>query len=494
MKISTTILSLITTLLFFLAPAAVLKAGHLNATSAKNPNIIFIVVDDWRFDEFGAAGHPYLETPNIDRLAAGGVMFTRAYHAVPLCSPNRASILTGQYPSGHGVFDNVARSRKSHLLKTFPQALKQSGYKTAFIGKWHMGNDPTPRPGFDSWTAIPGQGRTINPELYEQGKKHVVKGYITDILTDRAVTVIEEKHDRPFFIYIGHKAMHPDISQLDDGSTDLTHPHRYVPAPRHKGRYEQKVFPRRPNTKVTAKETNGKKVLRRALARKRSPEMMKKFGEVLDHGTSEETIRRRSEMLLAVDEGLGRIVESLKKTKQLNNTLIVFTSDNGYFYGEHGLSLERRLPYEESIRSPLIMHYPSYIKPGTKCNNLVLSIDLAPTALAVAHAKIGKHIQGQSLLPLLSGEKKNWRKNAYVEYYSFENPWNWLIEMDYRVVVSQRFKYIHWMHHPKDSELYDLKNDPYELKNIINNKEHKTIVDEMHKFLKHSQLKALGLN
>ena len=181
------------------------RAENIAASSTDRPNIVFIVVDDLRFDEFGAAGHPYLETPNIDRLATGGAMFKRAYHAVPLCSPNRASILTGQYPSGHGILDNVARNRASHQLKKFPRALQRAGYETAFVGKWHMGNDPTPRPGFDEWVCIPGQGRTTNPRLYEDGRIHEVEGYITDVFTDRAVTFIERERDRPFFLYIGHK-------------------------------------------------------------------------------------------------------------------------------------------------------------------------------------------------------------------------------------------------------------------------------------------------
>ena len=162
------------------------------------PNIIVILVDDLRWDELGMAGHPYLETPNVDRLAREGAWFSNAFHAVPLCSPNRASILTGQYPSRHGIIDNVARNRVSHRLQTFPQALQREGYETAFLGKWHMGNDPTPRPGFDVWAAIPGQGRTMDPELYEDGRIHTVEGYITDVLTDRAVSFIGRERDGPY--------------------------------------------------------------------------------------------------------------------------------------------------------------------------------------------------------------------------------------------------------------------------------------------------------
>jgi len=484
-------------LVFCLLTLLFTGAAHAESSQsspATKPNIIFIVVDDIRFDEFGAAGHAYLQTPNIDRLAANGVMFTRAYHAVPLCSPSRASILTGQYPSTHGIIDNVARNLASHQLKTFPRSLQQAGYDTAFVGKWHMGNDPTPRPGFDHWVSIPGQGRTINPELYENGKIHTVTGYITDVLTDRVVSFIEQKRDRPFFVYLGHKAMHPDSHQLDDGSLDLSFPRANIPAPRHRGRYEKNVFPRRPNAKVTSDSLLGKPAIRRALARKESSEMAEQFGAVLDHKTCEETIRRRAEMLLAVDESLGRIVETLEKEKKLANTLIVFTSDNGYFYGEHGLSLERRLPYEESIRNALLLQYPARIKPGTLCNDIVITVDLAPTALEAAGVPIGNHIQGRSLLPLIAGRAKNWRRFGYIEFYAFENPFPWLVDMDYRAVVSDQFKYIHWIQHPQENELYDLSNDPYEQHNLIKDKESKPVVDTMRSELQRLQTEALGLN
>jgi len=434
----------------------------------QRPNIILIVVDDLRWDELGTAGHPYLETPQIDRLAREGAWFANAFHAVPLCSPNRASILTGQYPSRHGIIDNVARNRASHRLQTFPRALQREGYETAFLGKWHMGNDPTPRPGFDYWAAIPGQGRTIDPELYEDGRIHTVEGYITDVLTDRGVAFIERERAGPFFLYIGHKAIHPDARQLDDGSVDLSVPRGYVPAPRHLRRYEEKVFPRRANVISSLDELTGKPALRRALLNKSSPEMVEMFGESqLDPGTSEETIRRRAEMLLAVDEGLGQIVAALEGRGILEETFILFTSDNGFFYGEHGLSIERRLPYEESIRTPLVVRYPAVAAAGSQIEDLVVSVDIAPTVLEIAGAPIGDHIQGRSLVPLLQGKATDWRQSVLIEFYTYENPFPWLLDMDYRAVRTSRYKYVHWMQHPDENELYDLVEDPYETQNLI---------------------------
>lgn len=461
---------------------------------AVQPNIIVILVDDLRWDELGVAGHPYIETPNIDRLANEGAFFTNAFHAVPLCSPNRASILTGQYPSRHGIIDNVARDRVSHELQTFPRALQSDGYETAFLGKWHMGNDPTPRPGFDHWVAIPGQGRVINPEFYEDGRIHEVEGYITDVLTDRAVSFIERERDRPFFIHIGHKALHPDSHQLDDGSVDTERPRAYIPAERHAGRYEETVFPRRENVISSLEELSGQPALQRALTRKNSPEMNEMFGPILDHGTSEETIRRRAEMVLAVDDGLGRIMNALEEKGILDETLIVFTSDNGFFYGEHGLSsVERRMPYEEAIRMPLVMRYPPSIAAGTSIEDLVVSVDIAPTALDVAGVSIGDHIQGHSLVPLLQGTARDWRQSILVEFYTYENPWPWLLDMDYRAVRTDQYKYVHWMQHPDENELYDLRADPFEQTNLIDDPEMRNVLTEMRGELAELVLEAMGI-
>ena len=434
--------------------------------SATRPNVVVVVVDDLRWDEFGAAGHPYVETPHIDRLAAEGAMFVNSFHAVPLCSPNRASILTGQYPSRHGIIDNVARNLASHGLTTFPMAMREHGYDTAFLGKWHMGNDPTPRPGFDYWAGLPGQGRTRNPELFEDGRLHVVSGYVTDLLTDRAVDFIRRPRDGPFLLYLAHKAVHPDVRQRDDGSVDTRSSLGYVPAPRHEGRYEGRTYERRPNVIREPGAPAGKPALRRALAYRASDDITARFGGILDPGTSETTIRRRAEMLLAVDESLGRLMATLEEQGALDKTMIVFTSDNGFFFGEHGLSLERRLPYEESIRNPLVVRYPRLVPAGARPSGLALSVDIAPTVLEAAGVPVGGQIQGRSLVPLLRGDPVNWRQSLLVEFYSYENPMPWLVDMDYRVVRTPRHKYIHWMKLPDLDELYDLEADPYELRNL----------------------------
>jgi len=467
-------------------------AGLVSAQKVR-PNIVLIVVDDLRFDEIGVGGHPYLQTPNIDRLAAEGVMFSSAYHVTPLCSPNRASILTGQYVSRHGILDNTSRSHASHRLDLFPKELRKAGYITAHIGKWHMGNDPTPRPGYDYWVSFAGQGKTYDPDLYEEGRTHSVKGYITDIFTDRAVGFIKRTAENPFFLYIAHKAVHPEAIQLDDGTVDLSVPRSFIPAERHKGRYDGKVMKRRPNYGFSAEDALSKPVIKQALDIRHELEKDEDWAREIDPGISENTIRRRAEMMLAVDEGMGRILDALKETGVLENTLVIFTSENGYFYGEHGLTIERRLPYEEAVKTPLLMRYPQLIKPGRKSDGLVVSIDLAPTILEVADVEIPNHIQGTSLTPLLKGQADEVHDSILIEFYSHENPFPWTASLDYRIVRKGKYKYIRWLRFEDQAELYDLETDPYELNNLVNSPNMTSIIQEMKSEMRQLVLKSLGL-
>jgi N-acetylglucosamine-6-sulfatase len=474
------------------AMVAIALAGPLHAEQ-KRPNIVMMVVDDLRFDELGIGGHPYLETPNIDRLAAEGALFTSAYHSTPLCSPNRASILTGQYVSRHGILDNTSRRHASHRLDLFPKDLQKAGYATAHVGKWHMGNDPTPRPGYDYWVSFAGQGKVNDPDLYEGGRTHRVKGYITDIFTDRAIDFMQKSDGNPFFVYIGHKAVHPESKQLDDGSIDLSVPRGFIPAERHKGRYDGKVIQRRPNYGFSTHERSTKPVIKEALDIRRVLENDEAWAKEINPGVSEDTIRRRAEMMLAVDEGVGRIVATLEDMGELDNTLIIFTSDNGYFYGEHGLTVERRLPYEEAIRTPLLIRYPKLVKPGTKVDSPVVSIDLAPTVLDVVGVEIPKHVQGKSLVPLLKGETDKVHDAVLIEFYSHENPFPWTAKLDYRVVRKGKYKYIRWIRFEDEAELYDLDKDPYELDNLVQDPDMAGVIEDLKKDMRRLVLESLGL-
>ncbi len=317
-----------------------------------------------RWDDFAAAGHAFIETPHMDRLAREGARFTNAFATTPLCSPSRASFLTGQYPHTNGIIDNTARP--SHDLPVFPKQLQQAGYRTGFFGKWHMGNDDSPRPGFDHWVAMPGQGEAIDPSFNVDGTRVQEKGYTTDLLTDYVERFIDRPSAAPFLVYLAHKAIHPNVIQQDDGSLKPLdgQPGGFVAADRHRGRYAGRPMPRRANAFVPPAD---------------KPALLQRINRLPPLGkataTTDEEIRGRLEMLLGVDDSLGRIVATLARKGILDDTVVVFTSDHGYFYGEHGLNEERRLAYEETIRIPLIVRYPTLAAAGTTPAEMALSID-----------------------------------------------------------------------------------------------------------------------
>jgi arylsulfatase A-like enzyme len=480
------------------ASAAALAATGVRAAekagkATQRPNIVVIVVDDMRFDEYGAGGHPYLETPHIDALAAGGATFRNAYHTTPLCSPNRACILTGQYASRHGIIDNTSRSYASHRLHTFAQELQRAGYETAHVGKWHMGNDPTPRPGYDYWVSFAGQGDITDPELFENGKLQRVPGYVTDLFMDRAIAFATRARTKPFMLYIGHKAVHPQIVQRDDGSVDASTNQGFVPAQRHRGRYAGKIFRRRANFGFPAQDRAGKPVLAAAIDAKHAPGIMRQFSpEDLDEQVSEATIQARAEMMLAVDEGVGRLRAALEEKGLFENTLFVFMSDNGSFFGEHGLSIERRFPYEESIRSPLIMTHRAAIEPRS-VDAFALSIDIAPTLLEAAGVAIPRSVQGRSVLSHAKGKRAPGREAFLIEYYGHENPFPWIANIDYRAVRFGRYKYIRWIREDESQELYDLDADPFEVRNLAADPAHAATVARARELLGALVLGALGL-
>lgn len=435
----------------------------------RRPNFLLVVVDDLRYDEYGAGGHPYLRTPNIDLLAAEGVTFENMFHATPLCSSNRASILTGEYASRHGIYGNVDRSRLSRSLRTVTKHLHEAGYQTGHVGKWHMGDDPTPRPGYDYWVSFPAQGRIVDPDLWEDGRLHRVKGYITDILTDRALTFVSKIDQRkPFFLYVGHKAVHPDVVQRNDGSLDLSRGMNYIAAEKYAGRYSDAMYRRAPTAIGPISRRPKSLMIEHILSMKESREIQDRFPGVLDPGTSEETIRARAEMMLSVDESIGILLERLRKRRDLDNTVIIFTSDNGFFFGEHGLSIERRLPYEESIRMPVVLRHPPLAKAGARIAELGSSTDIAPTILDLAGIDIPSHCQGKSLKSALDGVTVAHGRSAILtEYFSHDHPMPWVLDADYKSIRTAQYKFIHWMHFPEYDELYHLARDPYETQNLI---------------------------
>jgi len=421
------------------------------------PNIVFVLIDDLRWDDLGSTGHPFVQTPNIDRIAKEGANFQNVFVTTPICSPSRGSILTGQYAQTHGIIDNTERGEQSHRLKTFPQELQKAGYKTAYVGKWHMGNDAAPRPGFDRWFCLIGQGSTFDSVVNNDGTEVQSRGYVTDVINEKALEFVRQSNSQPFFLYLSHKALHPETVQRADGS--LTDPalSNYIPAPRHETLYEGEEITRRPSAGVAPRN---KPALQQEI------EGVPPLGP--DTGSSDTVILNRLRMLASVEEGIGQLLEALEESGELDNTLFVVTSDHGYFYGEHGLSVERRLAYEESIRIPLLMRYPPLIEAGTTPDAMVMTIDFAPTFVDIVGGSPPSQYQGRSIVPLLKGEAPDdWRNSFLVEYFS-DTVFPRMNKMAYKAVRNDRWKYIQYSEQEDANELYDLKNDPYELNNLIN--------------------------
>src|SRR5262245_27756266 len=457
----------------------------------KRPNFLVILVDDLRFDEFGAGGHPYMKTPHIDRLADEGALFERAFHTTPICSPNRASMLTGQYASRHGIIDNVARDLASHRIPNFHVALQRLGYETAHLGKWHMGNSGTPRPGYDYWVAYDGHGRLNDPKLNEHGTYVQHRGYITDIMNRMAVDFVKREHRKPWSLWFAHKAVHPDAEQAADGTFKMD---GYVVAERHKDLYCGCLFPKKPNMLPPEVVVKQKPAWAEAIELRKRPESRVMHDAI--HSGEQEEIRLRAAMMAAVDEGVGMVLGALEETGQLDDTFIVFLGDNGYFFGEHCIGPERRFAYEEGIRSPFLVRYPKRVKAGTRVKNLVLCQDIAPTVLELAGGKPGRHIQGRSLLPLFAQRKSGaWRKSFLVEYWA-ENAYPWLVNMTYKAVRTDRHKYIKWVNRGRNGELdelYDLERDPYEITNVINRPQYRAVRERLRRELKRLVNEAVGL-
>ena len=421
------------------------------STAADKTNIVFILVDDLRWDALGCMGHPFSQTPHIDRVAHEGALYKNFFVTTPLCSPSRGSFLTGQYVHTHGVHNNLDHSALSHNLVTWPALLQKSGYETAYVGKWHMGADASPRPGFDRWVSFKGQGQFINPPLNIDGQPVNAQGYMTDILNNYAVEFVKKSHSKPFALYLSHKAVHGP----------------FTPAERHRELFADAKPELPPSVTDAEKSRAGKPALGSVIDQPRRAKKSQRNKKGPDD-TAEAPAGRPATMLnqlrclASIDDGVGALLQALESTGQLDNTVVVFTSDNGYFWGEHGLG-DKRWAYEESIRAPLCIRYPTLIKPGTKLDQLSLNIDLAPTLIELAGASIPTAMQGRSLVPVLRGDVSDWRTSILAEYFRDGNR----THPAWQAVRTERWKYIHYPQQPQWNELYDVEADRHEMNNLI---------------------------
>jgi len=361
----------------FLAGAALAPLVIRSRTSAaeRRPNFVFILTDDHRWDWLGCAGHPWFRSANIDRIAREGARFTNAFVTTSLCSPSRASFLTGRYAHSHGVKDNQTPLDPS--IPTFAQLLQKAGYDTAFIGKWHMDNQEGVQPGFNRWIAPKGHGDYYDPTFNIDGEYVRIPGYNTDIITRYALEWLRLPRTKPFCLILAHKAPHGG----------------FEPAVRHLKLYSDVEFTPRPNVYDT---------------REGKPDYVRN-AKRFERGTEEyealvQRVKDYSRTLAAVDESTGRVLDALKDIGVLDDTAVVFAGDNGFFFGEHGL-LDKRAAYEESIRIPLLMRYPPLVRPGSLIEPMALNIDLCPTFLDLAGIEVPRGVEGRSWRPILGGAR-----------------------------------------------------------------------------------------
>ena len=457
-----------------------LRAGwsdgsSVGAAEAARPNILFVLCDDLRWDALGCAGHPHLKTPHIDRLAKEGVFFQNAFCTTSLCSPSRASILSGLYAHSHGVTNNFTEYPQD--LASFPKLLHDSGYTTAYLGKWHMGEENDERrPGFDYFVSHKGQGKYFDTEFNLNGeRREVIPGYYTSVVTDLAVKWLDQQfdasHGKPWVMMLGHKAPHSF----------------YFPEEKYQHTFDS-VNVKYPETAFTLDD-------KPKWIKDRLPtwhgiygplfEWRKKFPDSSPEAVKDFAAMTRAYWgtILSVDDSVGRLTRWLEQTKQLDNTLIVFMGDNGLLNGEHGM-VDKRTMHEASIRIPLIVRYPGLTKTDApkRIAQQVLTVDMAPSLLDLCGVKAPEKLHGRSWKRLVqTGSDPEWRR-SFLYHYNYERQFPYTPNV--RGVRTDEWKYIHYPHGNGSpdkhlAELYDLKSDPEERHNLIAKPEHAAKLKEL---------------
>lgn len=487
-----------------------------DTTEQQPPNILFIMSDDHAYQAISAYQDHLMETPNIDRIAEGGMLFNNACVTNSICAPSRAVILTGKHSHINGKIDNIFPFDTTNI--TFPQILQNNGYQTAMFGKLHFGNNPK---GFDQFKILPGQGHYHNPDFITKEEGRIkLEGYTTDIITDMTLDWLknEREEDKPFFLAYLHKAPHRD----------------WLPAERHTREYTAKTFPE-PATLFDDYEGRGaaaREAEMNLLAHmnwagdsKIKPEIMEELGieptarwdtsayrwnirgrlneeqleawnEVYDpiNGEFKKNYPSMDEKdlmswryqrymqdylgcIAAVDEGVGQVLDYLEEVGLDENTVVVYTSDQGFYLGEHGW-FDKRFIYDESFKTPLLIKWPGVTSEGSKCEEMVQNLDFAQTFLEIAGIASPDDMQGESLVPLLEGDIKAWDRDA-VYYHYYEYPGAHMVKRHYGIVTTE-YKLAHFYFDVDEWELYDRKKDPQEMKNVYNDPAYAEIAKELH--------------
>jgi arylsulfatase A-like enzyme len=476
----------------------------LGASPAQRPNILFVYCDDHAYQAISAYqsvsayGLNLNQTPNIDRLANEGMRFDNCYVTNSICGPCRAVIQTGKYSHLNGFLCNG--DRFDSRQQTFPKLLQKAGYQTAIVGKWHLATDPA---GYDYWNVLIGQGPYYNPPMIENGTRVQRTGYTTDIITDLALDWLKNKRqeDKPFMLMYQHKAPHRE----------------WAPGPGHLTLYDDVAIPE-PDTlfddysgRGTAAKTQDMSIaktmndrdLKFVAPRNLTPQQLEAWNKA--YGPKNEAFREANlegkelvrwkyqryikdylRCIASVDDNLGRVLEYLDQTGLADNTVVIYSSDQGFYLGEHGW-FDKRWIYEESLRTPLLVRWPGVVKPGSVNTDIVSNLDFAETFLDVAGVEVPGDMQGRSLVPLFKGSTpEDWRKSFYYQYYEF--PAVHSVRRHYGVATG-RYKLIHFYPNPWDPnpidewEMYDLERDPKELESVYGDPQYTEIQKQLHEEL-----------
>lgn len=455
--------------------------------AAKRPNIVFIMSDDHASHAMSCYGSRINRTPHLDRIAKEGMRFENAFCTNSICAPCRAVILTGKYSHLNSVKDNNDQFDGSQ--QTFPKLLQQAGYQTAMIGKWHLKTDPT---GFDYWNVLPGQGDYYNPVMIEMGQRKKYTGYVTDLITDRCLEWLRGRDsEKPFCLMFQHKAPH---RRWEPGPDHLTmYDDRTIPEPetlfddysgRGRAAKEQDMSIEKTMTAHDLKLTPMKNLTDEQKARwdaaygpkNEAFEKANLQGKDLVRWKYQRYIKDYLRCIASVDDNVGRLLDYLDESGLTNDTVVIYTSDQGFYLGEHGW-FDKRFMYEESLRMPLVVRYPREIRPGSVSDDIVLNLDFAETFLDYAGAPVPEDMQGRSMRSILSGKTPvDWRRSMYYHYYEY--PAVHSVKRHYGV-RTDRFKLIHFYNDIDEWELYDLEKDPQEMRSVIDDPQYADNVAEL---------------
>lgn len=468
----------------------------------EKPNIVFIMTDDHGYQAMSAYDDTYIQTPNLDRIAREGVLFRNSFVTNSICAPSRAVLLTGKHSHLNGQIDNRVRFDSSQA--TFPKYLQAAGYQTALIGKWHLRSEPT---GFDHYERLIGQGNYYNTDFIENGERKSSTGYVTDVITDKSINWLENRdREKPFCLLVHHKATHriwmPDTALLNDfAGVEFPVPDNYFDA--YEGReaatyHEMGVFKDMDivyDLKMLDEEGEFQTRYRRFYENMygrmndeqraawdafydpiiRDFKAAKLEGKELALWKYQRYMQDYLKCVRSVDNNVGRLLDYLDEKGLAENTLVVYTSDQGFYLGEHGW-FDKRYMYEESLRTPLAMRFPKDMEIKGASDALVQNIDYAPTFMDLAGLEVPEDMQGHSLIPMLQSDTAEWRNAIYYHYYEYPNEHGVKKHFGVR---TDRYKLIHFYEDIDTWELYDLEKDPHEMHNLYGEPEYETVSTDL---------------